>query len=216
MDDIVRICSIDIGTRNFALCIEELQQSKLKNKQQLTFKQKFINGIHTIQYIQVLEDLYKATKTIYVETYDLVQNNKRKCEFDPHNLLRMNVCLTSLLSLIASCHVIIIEKQMKSNTLAQVMGQHCYSFLLYHFELIKPILFYKSSYKNKVIGFPRGLNWGKRKKWGVEKVKDILKIRKDKKLLDRFMLKGKKDDLSDTILQAISFFYLAFIEHQKF
>ena len=56
----------------------------------------------------------------------------------------------------------------------------------------------------------------KRKKWAVQRAKDIFDYRKDKVGLEGWGDKKKKDDVSDCSLMNITYTYLKFIDKNKF
>ena len=116
----------------------------------------------------------------------------------------------------------------KYNTLALKLGTHCASYFYFNFGRYKKIIEFPAYHKTQVLGSGRkvigkykngkikykNMTKPQRKKWSIIKAQEIMTIRGENK--SKLFLKGKKDDLADTITQLMAFIYLHFIEKKQF
>ena len=110
-----------------------------------------------------------------------------------------------IIDLLKKSHIIIIERQLHINYRAVRISQHIISFFMEHLRdtpLLPFIIEIDPKMKTKLLNAPRGLNAKEVKNWSVEKAMELLKMRNDTLGLSLInKLKGKKDDLADTIIQ---------------
>lgn len=103
------------------------------------------------------------------------------------------------------CKKVIIEQQMRCNIRAQRLAQHVWTW----FRLTLPeinVEFVPSSLKTRhFLGPKNDLTPKGRKKWAIEKVREILKERNDIDNLTYMDSLKKKDDIADTYLQLIAY-----------
>ena len=126
----------------------------------------------------------------------------------------------------------------KINLKAIKIGQHTQSYFLFRYGKFKTVIEFPSYHKTQVLGSEK-INKGttkagkikfknidkpQRKKWSIEKAKEILFLRGETEhvllLATKRATKGqkciKKDDLADVICQLAAFKYLYFIDHSIF
>lgn len=104
------------------------------------------------------------------------------------------------------CLKVVIEQQIRSNTRAQRLSQHVWSW----FNLLHPRLepeFVSSSLKTKKFynGTTKLSDKG-RKQWAVEYVKKLLKDRTDTKNYEYMISLPKLDDVADSYLQLMAIY----------
>ncbi len=119
------------------------------------------------------------------------------------------------IELFKTCHMVIIEKQLPINYRAVRISQHVLTYfmiLLKNTEPALPMFFEVApTLKGRELGAPPNLNERGIKLWAVEKARELLTMRGDEvgmAVLDRKVngRKEKKDDLSDTLVQAEALF----------
>ena len=115
------------------------------------------------------------------------------------------------------CSYFIIEKQMafrgKVNVMALKLGQHCYSYFRIMYRDFKLIIDYPAYHKTNLLGAKKVdvKQKPKRKKWAIQKSKDILEFRKDTDNFEALCKEKKKYDIADCILMNITFCVLTLI-----
>lgn len=118
------------------------------------------------------------------------------------------------------CSAFVIEQQMgfgrKQNTMALKLGQHCFSYFLFHFATFKQVIEFPAYHKTKVMGAPKKMTKYQRKVWSVEEAIRILMNRGDKDTLNKITSRKKRDDVADVIVQLQSFKFLHFVDKQCF
>lgn len=170
----IKICAIDIGHRNFALCIEELPLPLEK-------------GVDVKQQGEIT--------SFYVKDFGVRKNNgidDRKIFFACTDFL------DSIIDELMECDIILIEQQLKRNPFAQKMEQHVYTYLTIVFRSFKYYTPYNASNKTQVLKAPKGMDKPERKKWCSEKCCEILAERGDEYSLEIISRTKKIDDLCDT------------------
>lgn len=182
--EVMRICAIDIGHRNFALCIEEFELPIIKG-----------------------EDIINQGQIIKFEKRDFGERKKTEIE-DRRILIACSDFLDEIIDDLNECDVIIIEKQIgftgpkkmgKSNPFAQKIEHHVYSYFTFMFREFKYYGTFMAKHKTQVLGAPPKQTKPERKKWCIEKGCEILANRGDSEtLLIIKNNKSKADDLCDT------------------
>lgn len=105
------------------------------------------------------------------------------------------------IDLLKQSNVVLIEKQLGTkNHKAKRLENHIHSYFLIKYPNINVVLF-PSSNKTKVLDAPKKMTKYQRKKWSVEKTKELLLKRGDQENYDKIFSKKKADDESDAFLQ---------------
>lgn len=229
--DSIWIASFDIGIKNFAFYIEEIDSksiSEIKNiSKQLRYKE---DGTPTPHMKKILNKVCFNGKTILHKNSDISQNCvKGKC-LDPEAYYNMIDLLDSYSEYWDKCSMFVIEQQMnfgkQRNTMAVKLGQHCYSYFAFRYGRFKKIFEFPSYHKTCVLGaektkgkqYKNGrykwktMDKPARKKWSIMKATEILTERGEKETINNIKTKKKKDDLADTLTQLQAFKYLFFVE----
>jgi len=195
------VATFDMGTRNFAFCVE--RRTKTIPKFKPTFD---IEGHPTEESKVHLEEIYKNGSLIECQRIDLIEYGQQ------HHLNNIYLSLTSILDsfgqLWDNVQVILIEQQMaygrnKANIQALRLAQHCLSYFYTIYGSFKIILEWPSTLKTRLLGCPRDKRntHRDRKQFSIQLAEKILKDRKDP-LLEIFQSLTKKDDVADCILMA--------------
>lgn len=230
-EEIAWIASIDIGSKNFAFYVEEVNisiLSKIKNIPKLDRYNP--NGTPTMKMNTILNSIFKDGKTIIHENVDLTINSNGKY-IDQNILHNLTNLLDKYSHIWDKCYIILVEQQMsfgkKINLKAIKIGQHCQSYFLFKYGRFKIVIEFPSYHKTHILGSEK-INKGitksgkikfkniekpQRKKWAIEKAKEILKIRHENNHILLSTKKGiKKDDLADTIIMLSAFKYIYFVD----
>src|SRR3989344_4958383 len=229
----IRIASFDIGKKNFSFYIEEFDSAKLLEMKPLPkWKRYNENGECTLEMEKLLKKIYLNGKTILHKNLDLTENCDKKAKLDPETFFNMNSVLDSHILYFDTCSAFVIEQQMsfgrKVNTMALKLGQHCYSYFLFRYGRVKEVVEFPAYHKTQILGAEKVVYIGKkrgkeakkwkamekrnRKKWSVEKAKEILEMRGESEILLNLRTVKKRDDLADTLTQLQAFKYLLFVE----
>ena len=236
------IASFDIGSKNFCFYVEECDTNLLKNIKNIPSIERYNpNGTPTDKMNDILNIIFKDGKTIIHENVDLTTDCSKGKYLDQNILHNMTNMLDSYSHIWDKCSIIVVEQQMsfrgKINTSALKIGQHCQSYFLFRYGKFKTVIEYPSYHKTHILGAEK-INKGKtkagkikyanidkpaRKKWSVEKAKEILLLRGE---TEHILLKKnerakkgekskaiKKDDLADTLTQLTSFKYLHYVDN---
>ena len=219
----IHIASFDIGKKNFAFSIEKIYKSRINKLNKFPKKERYnIDGTSTSKFESELKKLYKCGKTVLVKNHDLTENCNSKLTLDPQTYLNMVEVLDKYKSYWDKCEHIIIEKQMafrgKYNMMAIKLGMFCYSYFKIKYGGDKVIIEYPAYHKTQVLGAKKvdvKVKY-KRKKWAVQRAKEIFDYRKDEVGLEGWAKKKKKDDVCDCALMNITYTYLKFIDKNNF
>jgi len=232
----MKILSIDIGVKNFAMWIEEFFPVKIEE-----FKKEFSssfktpakrcdkNNEATPEYADFLKRFMVSSKTVFCKKIDF--SSEEKCEKTKRGqiILDNNIYYSIIRNLdLYKIHFddidyIVIEKQLKTNPNAQTMEHHVHAYFIHRYGLQKKVVSFESRHKTRVLCCPKKvkkddafvkINKAYRKKWTTDKVMNVMIERKDKETFDYVFSKNKSkaDDLSDTLCQAFAFIVLEFIE----
>jgi hypothetical protein len=219
MSNTVRIVSIDVGLRTCSLCVEEYDIIKGKSLKSPINKYD-TNGVASQEMTEYLQKMALCGTTRYLEKMDL---GDKKMYFSGVVFLNIIDWMSRLKTqgTFDDVEVVIIEKQMNKNSIALAIMYHIQAWFYNEYRNFKTILLYPSKNKTRVFGAPlrleseknkrgRRVNTRERKVWSVHTVDCILKGRKDDNYYNFIFVqnKSKKDDLSDTIVQCISYFIL--------
>ena len=233
-ENIIWIASFDIGKKNFAFYIEEINLKKLQEIKNIPkIKRYKTDGTCSDEFEIVIKDVYMNGKKILIKNIDLTVNTDKNKYFDIeicHNLIDI---LNNYEEYFDNVSYIIVEQQMsfgkKVNTMALKLGQHCESYFLFKYGRSKEIIEFPSYYKTQVLGSKKmkkitktgkisyiSIDKTKRKKWAIDEASMILAEREDFHTLTEITSMKKADDVSDVIIQLQAFKYLYFIDKIKF
>ncbi len=229
----MKIAAFDIGKKNFAFVIEQVDTDSIKQLQSIPKKQRYNkDGTPTPEFQEILHQLYMVGKVEKVVNLNLTYDCDARKYLDPKTFMNMINELDKYKPLLDECEVILIEKQMsfgkkKTNTMALKLGQNCYTYFLMKYNGTKTVLEYPAYYKTQVLGAPK--KFGKisktykngktvqiadnRKKWAVRTVESILKLRGDEESLKIIGDAKKRDDMSDCLLMIITYSILHFVDN---
>ena len=184
----MKIASFDIGFRNFAFSVLEVDANADAN----------------------VDSVIAATRVLKFKNINVLGNEKKNTETILVNLTRILDRYSG--AFFNTCTDIIIEQQFNHRSRGQNMtaikiAQHCYSYFL-----IKKLPGVRLSFvpaRNKLKTFNAGKaetsTTAKRKKWSVAKAAQILAGNTPPAVYEKFAKHGKKDDIADSILQALSY-----------
>lgn len=233
--DSIWIASFDIGSKNLCFCIEEYPINI--NIKLIDYMKRYnIDGTPTELFNNQLKEIYKFGKLIFFENKDITDgcntSESRHKYFNPLLYNNMYKHLDTFKEYWNLCDHIVIEEQMWSginkNTKACRLEQHALSYFIYFYSNFKNIQSFPAYHKTQVLGAHKekvinktgkirykSISKPERKKWSIVRAKEILEIRKDLDTLDFYNKKTKRkiklDDISDTILQCISYVILNII-----
>lgn len=226
-DKIIQICSIDIGSKNFAFYIEEFNASKLERINNISKDERYnSNGTLTDLMDVLLKEVFVNGKTILHINEDLTKNTDKDKYLDQQIYYNMIDHLEKYKEYLDKCSYFVIEQQLKRNTKAMKLGQHCASYFMIKYGKTKPLIEFPAYYKTTILGaiktfdkqYKNGnIKWKtlgdkERKKWAISKVFDILSIRGEENALNNIKTKKKQCDLADTNCQLQAFKYLYFVD----
>jgi hypothetical protein len=202
------IASFDIGKKNFAFCIEEMDIKVLTQIQNIHKSKRYtINGVSTPEFQTVIQHVCLEGNLKIIKHVDLTSIHSNV-------YIAMNKVLDTFKYIFDQCTHIIIEQQRVKNTMAIKLAQHCYSYFTFHYSLFKYIVDFPSYHKTKILGAEKGMSKYQRKTWAIQKATEILLDRGDVDALHILTKHKKKDDISDVIVQLQAFKYLTFVEMQ--
>lgn len=167
---------------------------------------------------------YVSDKNIMILSIDVGEKNFAYCIGDKENIYawkKFNVIkrqnqtivescieITNIFSeekLIKLCDIVLIEQQMRCNIRAQRIGQHIWTWFSTKYPG-KVVTFFPSYMKTQYFIGRNNFSAKTRKVWSVEKVREILVKRDDRRSLTIFEnTHGKKDDLADAFLQLLAY-----------
>lgn len=232
------IVSFDIGKNNFAFYIEEVDTSVFRELSSISLSERYNeNGTVTEKMSHVLNCCYANGKTILYVNEDLTKGTDKSKYLDLDVYYNMNDHLDKYIPYFENCSFVLIEKQMKKNTMAMKLGQHCLSYITIKLPKRIRVFEFSAYLKTQILGAERlfdkkykngKIKWKtmdqrQRKKWAVEKGLEILKNRKENDVVrDLIELntsrRGKKkvklDDILDNKLMIEAFKFLYFVEKQ--
>jgi hypothetical protein len=232
--EIIQIASFDIGKKNFAFYIEQINLTELKTIQNIPkIKRYEENGTCTPEFSKILKEIYLNGKKILIKNIDLTAGTNKNKYFDIELCYNLIDTLDEYKEYWDNVSYIIVEQQMsfgkKVNTMALKLGQHCESYFLFKYGRFKKVIEFPAYYKTQVLGSEKiksktktgkikykNIDKTARKKWSIEEGSCILAEREDFETLNEITSMKKKDDLNDVIIQLQAFKYLYFIEKVKF
>lgn len=227
-DELVHIASFDIGKKNFAFYIEEVNLRQLKELEDIPNKKDRYNEDGTISDVfkPLLECICNNGKVILYQNVDLTKNVQSNNYMDDEYYHNMTDVLDNYKEYWDKCNVFVIEKQMafgknKNNIMALRLGQHCWSYFACRYGRDKSIVEFPAYHKTQILGAEKiktgnskykPLTKPQRKKWCVQKAKNILLLRNDTETLTMINSIKKKDDLADVLCQLQAYKVNTYIE----
>jgi hypothetical protein len=127
------------------------------------------------------------------------------------------------------CSYFVIEQQMAfrgiHNTMALKLGQHCFSYFSINYGRFKTPVEFPAFHKTQLLGaekIAKKTKTGKtswkavdkpaRKKWAIEKAKEILALRGEDDMLEHLCTSKKKDDIADVLCQLEAWKIMMFLD----
>ena len=225
------ICSIDIGKKNFSICVEQFDKKELIDIENIPQNKKYKeDGTPTLEMENILEQLYSNGKIILHDNVDLTYNCDQTKKLDPETFYNMIDVLDKYIEIWDKCDAFVIEEQMsfgkKLNKMAVKLGQHCYSYFTFKYGRFKTIIEFPAFHKTQILGAPKiegqayksgkkrwkAMEKPQRKKWSINKAIEILNGRGEIDILENLTNVKKRDDLADVITQLQAFKYLVYVE----
>jgi hypothetical protein len=224
------VCSIDIGKKNFALTIEQVDTTLLSKIVDLPDKDKYnSDGTLKQEFQKIINQVYLSGKIIYSKNNDLTKNTEKSTYLDREIYFNMIDLLDSLSQeYLNKCSHFIIEQQMsfgkKHNTMALKLGQHCQSYFIFNYGRFKNTIEFPAYHKTKILGAQKiqittkkgiikykPIDKPARKKWSIVEAKKVLELRGDDKTLSYLTSSKKGDDIADTLIQLQAWKYLHYV-----
>ena len=118
------VISFDIGKCNFAFYIEEFDETKLSELQNIPKIKRFnSDGTATDEFNDILSTVYLNGNTILYQNLDLTKNTDKDKYLDQKVCFNMITELDKIKHLIDACSIILIEQQMSfKNTRNTMFG----------------------------------------------------------------------------------------------
>ena len=153
------IASFDIGKKNFAFVIEEIEIEKIKQIENIHKTNRYNkDGTCTKDFLDLINKLYNCGSIKLICNLDLTYNCNSKKYLDSRTFINMTNELDKYREYWMNCSTFIIERQMgfrnKRNTMALKLGQHCYSYFSIFYQE-KNIIDYPAYHKTQVLGAPK-------------------------------------------------------------
>ena len=225
------ICSIDIGSVNFAFYVEEMNINIFTHIKNIPISNRYNNdGTPTKEMQNILDLVCKNGKTILHKNSNLTNNCVKGKSLDPNTFHNMTDLLDSYGEYWDKCSCFVVEQQMsfgkmKNNPKALKLGHHCQSYFMFRYGRFKNVLEFPAYHKTQVLGCQKikgkqckngkyrwkSIDKPARKKWSIVKATEILKQRGEEQTINNIKTKAKKDDLADTVTQLAAYKYLHFI-----
>jgi len=191
----ITIASFDIGKNTFSYCVEEMNAEQVKE----------IVSDHTRLHRRSKKKIYcnrllLCGTIVLWETNPITDDNKN---YDRKALFSL---LESKREIWEKCDHVVIEQQLEVVRFKQVnikaikIGEATLSWFIIHFPE-KQFEVFGSSNKTRVLNAPKKLKKLERKKWAVEKARELLVERKDEESLKIMEDLKKRDDVADCFLQ---------------
>ena len=228
------IASFDIGKKNFAFYIEEMNISKLNTIKEISKEQRYnIDGTCKENFSKLLEeDIYKNGKKILLQNVDLTEGTDKDKYFDSDICYNLFDVMSEYEEYWEKVSYVIVEQQCsfrgKINTMALKLCQSTQSYFMMNFGRQLKVIEFPSYYKTQVLGAPQSetktktgkikyktLGDRERKKWRVQEGFYILSLREDYETMGEIGLMKKRDDVNDVIIQLQAFKYLYFVQKMK-
>ena len=209
-----KIVSFDVGLKTCSVSIEIYDISSLPPTPPVKYLK---GGEATPEMRQYVLEVAKKGTIVHMDKKDL---GDKKTFFSGHAFKNLYEWCGAMGEHVKDANVLLIEQQMKINNIAVALMYHLQAFFMITYPTLQIVL-YPSKNKTRVIGAPLKVDKvGKdgvsklvkvtkyqRKKWSTLYAQTILTNREDQTWLKYIFEtnKAKKDDLSDVIMQALSY-----------
>lgn len=223
----ISVLSIDIGLRNLSLCKEYYDIEEAKKIPKIDKRERYNkDATSTDKYKEYIENVSKCGALKMIDKTDLTKGGNAQF-ITTSILLNLIDYLDSLnkKGYFEDIDYILIEKQLKSNPNAQVIEAHIHNYFLMLYRDTIPVILYPSKNKTRILGMElkkidektnklRKVVKRERKIWACEQALKILTLRKDINAIEYIFKKNKskKDDLSDILIQCLSYILLSLDE----
>jgi hypothetical protein len=212
------VVSIDVGLKTLSICRENYDLKRVNGLEPPAKAKRFLkDGEASDEYKGYVADVADCGTNAYLCKTELgskVDYFTGTCYLELYKWLD-EVHADGIFS---DADVILIEQQMKTNHIATAIMHHLHAWLLIKFSKTDLVKLYPSKNKTRILGMSLKAENKKtgrlvkatkyqRKKWSVEQTREIFERRQDHASL-KFIFeenKTKKDDLSDTVMQALAF-----------
>lgn len=230
-ENLIWILSIDIGKKNFAFCVEEINKTELLAIKNIPSTKRYKeDGTATPKMQEILDQVCANGKIILYKNLDLTENCDPKAKLDPETFHNMTDALDKYVKYWDKCSAFVIEEQMsfgkKLNKMAMKLGQHCYSYFTFKYGRYKSVIEFPAYHKTQILGAPKvegkpyksgkkrykAMEKPQRKKWSVEKALEILTSRGEMDIIKGLTSIKKKDDICDCICQLNAFKYKIYVD----
>jgi len=205
----MKIISFDIGLKTCSIAVEEYKV----NEGTIAPKQKYLKtGEGTEEFKAFVKNVATMGHVIKLEKREL---GDKKAYFCGSAFMKLYQWCEELSEHLTSADVILIEQQMKCNHIAIALMYHLQAWLMIHG--CNKVQLYPSKNKTRILGAPlkvaqedgkmKKVTKYERKKWSTIWADEILKTRGDTEWHSYIFVanKSKKDDLSDVIMQTLSY-----------
>jgi hypothetical protein len=215
----IRLASFDIGKKNFAQYVEECDVKTLYSLRDRyralpKIKQRRVKGKMNDDIEDILREVCLGGKRIHTGVYDF-RENKDSDVLDMTVRKNLVKHLEKNIPLWDDCDGFIIEQQYfakfnqkggrgaktEANIDAIKIAEGTLIWFLYNYPT-KEVMYFSSTFKTQMLGAPR-LKETERKKWAIEKAKEIYTQRKDKNAIALYDLsltvKGKRMNSEEKI-----------------
>lgn len=235
-DDILRVCTIDIGVITFTIYIEDCKLSELAKlrKKFLALpksSQRRTKGLVTREIESIFNEVYLCGERMLLEVTDIrsdtmkYEGKKGNGPLDVQTRLNLAAYLEEIRDVFEDVDIIRVEQQFlnmfsrgkkkaSANMNAIKLGEDVFFWLVTNFPE-KDIDYFGAQFKTQILGAPEKLTKPQRKKWSVGKATEIFEMRGDEEALDGYKRKkGKKtknDDKSDTVIMCQAFKYRTYV-----
>lgn len=215
--DCIWLASFDIGKKNFAFCVEEVDCARMNQLENIPYRDRYYkDGTYTADFRNLMKEVCLNGQIILLENVDLTEGTSDKAYLDPLLFVHMTNVLDRYKHIWDKCTTFIVEQQVsfgnKRNTMALKLGQHCLSYFIFLYANFKQSIEFPSYYKTKILGAPKKMSKYERKMWSVNRALDILTDRGDTITTKAVKTRKKRDDVCDCITMLQSFKYLVMVD----
>ena len=156
-NDIIWVASFDIGKKNFAFYIEEIDINEILNLPKIDKNKRYnLNGTITDEFKENLNKIYLNGKNILFENLDITKNCQKKSYLELEMFYNMTEMLDLYEDFWKQCDIFLIEQQMSfgknRNTMALKLGQHCQSYFSIKYGRNVDIIEFPAYNKTNILG----------------------------------------------------------------
>lgn len=201
-----RIASFDIGRKNFAQYIEDIDMNELESLSNVYFNldkplRRRTKGPMNSHISEILKKCYKCGQRVSIGVYDISDPDSDRYSIFARDKLIEH--LENFKDVWNTCDQFIIELQYfatytgkgkKSGSEANVDAIKISEGVFMWFKINYPdklIDFFPSTNKTQILGAPNSLSKPHRKRWVEEKSRNIFELRNDNDMLELFYFKDK-------------------------